>query len=273
MTSKLILLLSLSLLPLIVILLAIDNGDTSVNAFTGANITDGESRLAIIQEEDFSISVYETINGTTEQIAGFEGTADQELNKELLQLQRVIHQLTVTIKELIQTLQQTLSVSVNSVYATSMIIDDPSSDKNSQITFNATFLNGTTANYNGNQTEQKTNILIAFINGLVDGTIDAEALEELVPPLPEEEEPETTESEESDGGGSDESNDPIEADPSQGNPDDSGNGTGDEGGDFDDSVEESVEPVPEPEPEPEPQNTTCMIHPYCGDVEVPTESI
>lgn len=40
--------------------------------FVGANITDGEPRIALIQEEDFSFSLYQTINGTTIQIAGFD---------------------------------------------------------------------------------------------------------------------------------------------------------------------------------------------------------
>ncbi|MGH9978764.1 MAG: hypothetical protein ACRD8Z_23465 [Nitrososphaeraceae archaeon] len=50
------------------------------------NITDGKPRISLIQEEDFSLSLYQTVNGTTIQIAGFDNlmeAVDYFINNEL----------------------------------------------------------------------------------------------------------------------------------------------------------------------------------------------
>jgi hypothetical protein len=225
-----------------VLILVVYSIVANVFGFQGANITNGESYYAFIEAEDHTFYTYLTINGSSERLYGDNATLamqnllrskfgdmieEQILNKSLaeketlLQIQReyitntkVMLQLTQAIKYLTVTLKEIFtSVALNfhtQVYATGVSIDgvqisgNPSVDKNTQVLFNATFANGTKALYVGNETADKTNLMIALINGILESTIDTDELGKLVPteiPKTEEEPIEESKEEEESGSG------------------------------------------------------------------------
>jgi hypothetical protein len=236
-----------------VLILVVYSIVANVFGFQGANITNGESYYAFIEAEDHTFYTYLTINGSSERLYGDNATLamqnllrskfgdmieEQILNKSLaeketlLQIQReyitntkVMLQLTQAIKYLTVTLKEIFtSVALNfhtQVYATGVSIDgvqisgNPSVDKNTQVLFNATFANGTKALYVGNETADKTNLMIALINGILESTIDTDELGKLVPteiPKAEEEPIEESKIEEEQSGSDNGNNDDSDND-------------------------------------------------------------
>lgn len=239
----------------------LDRVFVNATTFQGANITDGVPRLAFIEQEDESWVVYQTINGTTERVTGFDSL--DELKRDLLETNMIVKQLTVTVQKLISTLESfTSNFIIPDVYATSFsmsggndggvfidgvqISGNPSTEENTAINFTALYKNGTVATYTGNQTAPNADLIVNLIDAIDRGTLDAEQLDELVPvpqEIPEEEDLEDIQEEEEsdDGGGGGDSSDgdgePIEPDPSQIEPPinngseggDTGEGAGEEG--------------------------------------------